>query len=110
MDHLHLLASTLVALGHGQDLVDVLPDTDYPWVRAAAALARGDVGESADICAAMGARTEEAHDRLLLAELLIEQGRRAEADVELERALAFYSNVGATRCMRRGEALLAASA
>ena len=110
MDHLHLLASTLVSLGRGHDLVDVLPEMDYPWVRAAAALARGDVGESADICAAMGARTEEAHDRLLLAELLIEQGRRADADVELQRALAFYSAVGATRYVHQGEALLAASA
>jgi class 3 adenylate cyclase/tetratricopeptide (TPR) repeat protein len=110
MDHLHLLASTLVALGRGQDLVDVLPDMSYPWVRAAAALARGHVGESADICAAMGARTEEAHDRLLLAETLIEQGRRNDADVELQRALAFYTSVGASRYIRQGETLLARSA
>jgi hypothetical protein len=42
--------------------------------------------------------------------LLIEQGRRAEADVELQRALGFYGNVDATRYVRQGEALLAASA
>jgi class 3 adenylate cyclase len=110
MDHLHLLASTLVALGRGQDLVDALPPLNFPWVQAARALAGGDARASADICAAMGARTEEAHDRLLLADALIEQHRRSEADVELQRALAFYSSVGATRYVRQGEALLAASA
>jgi hypothetical protein len=58
----------------------------------------------------MGARTEEARDRLWLAEALIEQDRRAEADSELERALFFYRSVGATRYVHQGEALMAADA
>ena len=37
-------------------------------------------------------------------------GRRAEADVQLERALAFYRSVGATAYVREAEALFAASA
>jgi hypothetical protein len=42
--------------------------------------------------------------------MLVEQGRRAEADEHLHRALAFYRSVGATRYVREGESLLAASA
>jgi class 3 adenylate cyclase len=56
-----------------------------------------------------GAATEEARDRLWLAERLIDQGARADADVELQRVLAFYRSVGATRYIREAEALLAAS-
>ena len=44
------------------------------------------------------------------AEELIQQDRRAQADVELRRALAFYRSVGATRYIREGELLLAATA
>jgi hypothetical protein len=58
----------------------------------------------------MGAVTDEAHDRLRLAEVLVQQSRRAEADTQLQRALAFYRSVGATRYIRQAEALLAASA
>jgi hypothetical protein len=36
--------------------------------------------------------------------------RRAEADAELQRALAFYRSVGATRHIREAEGLLATSA
>jgi class 3 adenylate cyclase/tetratricopeptide (TPR) repeat protein len=52
----------------------------------------------------------EAYARLRMAERLVTEGRRAEADVQLQRALAFYRSVGATRYIREGEALLAASA
>ena len=48
--------------------------------------------------------------RLRAAESLVAQGRRAEADVQLQKALAFYRSVGATRFIREGEALLAATA
>jgi len=41
---------------------------------------------------------------------LAEEGRRAEADEQLRRALAYFRSVGATRYAREGEALLAASA
>ena len=58
----------------------------------------------------IGAVTHEAFYRLRSAEQLVAQGRRAEADEQLRAALAFYSTVGATRYIREGEALLAASA
>ena len=52
----------------------------------------------------------EADARLRAAEQHAAAGRRAEASAELDRALAFYRSVGATRYIRQGEALLAASA
>jgi class 3 adenylate cyclase/tetratricopeptide (TPR) repeat protein len=109
-DSLHELAWTLSRAGRAPDLLAILPAEGLPWVRAAAAFAAGKLRESADVCAEMGARTEEARDRLWLAESLVEQGRRSEADIELRRALAFYRGVGATRYVRAGESMLAASA
>jgi hypothetical protein len=58
----------------------------------------------------MGAATEEAYARLTASRVFVEQGRRAEADAQLQRALAFYRTVGASRYVREGEVLLAASA
>jgi len=46
----------------------------------------------------------------LLAASLLQERRRSEADVELQRALTLYRSVGATRYIREGEALRAASA
>ena len=109
-DVLHVLAWTALPLGRGRELLAVLPKNDVPWVRAARAFATGELREAADICGSIGARTEEARDRLWLAEALVREQRRAEADVELHRALAFYRSVGATRYIREAEALLAASA
>jgi class 3 adenylate cyclase/tetratricopeptide (TPR) repeat protein len=109
-DRPHVLAWTLSALGRGPELGDLLSHSDVPWVRAAALFVSGDPGAAADVCGAMGATTEEARDRLWLAEALVEQNRRAEADVELKRALAFYRSVRATRYIRKAEGLLAASA
>jgi hypothetical protein len=41
------------------------------------------------------------------AEALIDSGRRAEGEAELEQALDFYRSVGATFYLARGEQLLA---
>ena len=109
MTAVHVLAWTLATLRRGEELIEVLPTSDVPWVQAAAAFASGDLRRAADICGLMGAATEEARDRLWLAETLIDQGSRAEADVELQRVLAFYRSVGATRYVREAEGLLAAS-
>jgi hypothetical protein len=57
----------------------------------------------------MGAVSEEAYARLAAARMLIDEGRRHEADEQLGRALAFYRSVGAKRYVREGEALLAAA-
>jgi len=109
-DILHVFAWTLSALGREHELIEVLPNEDVPWVSAARLFAAGDLRAAADVCSSMGAVTQEARDRLWLAEALLEQNRRAEADVELQRSLAFYRSVGATRYVREAEGLLAASA
>jgi class 3 adenylate cyclase/tetratricopeptide (TPR) repeat protein len=109
---LHSLAWTLTALGQGAALVEALPAglERLAGVRAGIAYASGDPVTAADVCAEMGLPTEEAQDRLAAARLLLTQGRRAEADEQLRRALAFYRSVGASRYVREGESLLAASA
>ena len=81
-----------------------------PWKDAALAGAGGDFSRAADLYAGFGAPTLEAEARLCAAEELIEAGRRAEGEAELEKALAFYRTVGATRYIQQGEALRAASA
>jgi hypothetical protein len=58
----------------------------------------------------MGDLPREAKVRLRAAAALVASGRRAEADEQLGRALAFFRSVGATRYIREGEALFAASA
>jgi hypothetical protein len=48
--------------------------------------------------------------RIRAAEQLLAGGRRAEADVQLRKALAFWRSVGGTRYIREAESLLPASA
>jgi tetratricopeptide (TPR) repeat protein len=79
-------------------------------VDIAAAVLEGDLERAADISARDGWLVEEAELRLRAAEALVASGRRREADVQLQKAVAFYRTVGATRYIREGEALLAATA
>jgi class 3 adenylate cyclase/tetratricopeptide (TPR) repeat protein len=80
------------------------------WALAAAAICATDFRGAAETLHTIGYRPGEAYARLRAAKLLVEDGRRAEADLELQRALVFWRDVGATRYVREGEALLAASA
>ena len=80
-----------------------------PWRDATLAGADGDFSRAANLYAAIGSPTLEAEARLCAAEELIEAGRRAEGEAELEKALAFYRTVGATRYIEEGTALRAAS-
>jgi hypothetical protein len=103
-----------VALAHGQesDLIEVIERESFvsPWLRTTAAVLARDFRAAADTFAEMGCPAPEAFFRLRAAEQLVGEGRRAEADEQLRPALAFYRGVGATRYVREGEALLAASA
>jgi tetratricopeptide (TPR) repeat protein len=81
-----------------------------PWLQAAAAVAREEHADAADRLAELRTPPLEAAVRLRAAERLVADGRRAEADAQLQRALAFYRSVGATRYIRESEALLAATA
>jgi class 3 adenylate cyclase len=104
-----------------------------PWVLAEVALALGDDSTVREALLALppsagreamlavldsdfstaAAQYEAAHillfaaeARLRLAEQLVGAGRHAEAEVELEKALAFYRPIGATLFVERGEQLL----
>jgi class 3 adenylate cyclase len=109
---LPLHAWVAVTLGRASDLVEVIEPEPYksPWLRSALAVASRDFLAAADIIGGMGIVSHEAFFRLRAAEQLLDEGRRAEADEQLRRALAFYRSVDATRYVREGEALLAASA
>jgi class 3 adenylate cyclase/tetratricopeptide (TPR) repeat protein len=99
-------------LGRGEEFLDAVSKEPLQsgWFLAARATAGGDFVRAADIFGEMGAAAQEAFCRLCAAEALVAEGRRAEADEQLRPARAFYRGVGATRYVREGEALLAASA
>jgi len=109
---LPLQAWVAVTLGRTSDLVEVIEPEPFksPWLRAALAVASRDFRAAADLFSGMSIVSYEAFFSLRAAERFVEEGRRAEADEQLRRALAFYRSVGATRYVREGEALLAASA
>ena len=98
-------------LGRTDELAALLPQSDEARrTRASRAVLEAEFGVAAEIFNEMGAVCSEARARLRAAEQLVETGRRAEADTQLRQALAFFRSVGATRYVRRGETLLAASA
>jgi len=98
-------------LGLRQQVRDLVEQASAsPWKEVALAGAGGDFSRAADLFAAYGSPTHEAEARLCAAEELIEAGQRAAGEAELQKALAFYRKVGATRYIQQGEALLAASA
>jgi tetratricopeptide (TPR) repeat protein len=103
------LAVALVALGEGDRLSRLIAESTVrnPWREAAAAYVSGDLQKAADIYGSVGARPEEAYARLRAAESLVAEGRRAQADAQLEPALAFWRSVGASAYVQEGEALLA---
>jgi tetratricopeptide (TPR) repeat protein len=80
------------------------------WLQAARAVALRQFQEAADVFGRIGSVPDEAFYRLRAAEQLVAEGRRTEANEQLRSALAFYRGVRATRYIREGEALLAASA
>jgi hypothetical protein len=88
-----------------QQGIDSMQSTS--WLEAVASLIRRDFDAAAERLDHMGAASAAALARLWGAEWLVEQGRRPEANVQLERSLAFWRPVGATRYLRRSESLLA---
>jgi class 3 adenylate cyclase/tetratricopeptide (TPR) repeat protein len=80
------------------------------WLEAAVAYADRDFDRAASILSDIRAVADEARLRLHAAEALVEAGRRPEADVHLQQALAFYRSVDAAGYIRLAESLFAASA
>jgi hypothetical protein len=116
---IHVLNDTIIVdaawvmhdLGLGEEYAPLLElSADRPWAEAGSAICSGDFRRAADVLGEIGYRPGEAYARLRAARELVEEGKRAEADAELTPALAFWREVGATRYVREGEALLAASA
>ncbi len=106
------LASVADALGCAEALARRFEEDATPtkWTEAALAELRGDFATAAAVYDTMGVLFSEALARLRAAEQLVAAGRRAEADEQLQRSLAFWRSVGATRYIREGEALLAMTA
>ncbi|HEU0247629.1 MAG TPA: AAA family ATPase [Gaiellaceae bacterium] len=106
------LAIVMVGLGRGPEFLESagVLGAPTPWLDAAKLWAEGEFERAGDLLGEMGSLPDEALARLRAAERLVAAGRRAEADAQLQRALAFFRSVGATRYVREGEALLAASA
>ena len=77
-------------------------------VRAALLMLEGRVVEAADAWALVSPN-DEAVARLEAARQLTAEGRLREADVQLERGLAFFRAVGATKIVRDAEGLLSAA-
>jgi hypothetical protein len=96
-------------VGLAQPLREFARGVSAAWNRRILAILDGDFEEEAERSEKDGRLTSAALARLRVAERLISEGRRAEADVHLQKALAFYRSVGATQYVRRGEALLAAA-
>jgi class 3 adenylate cyclase/tetratricopeptide (TPR) repeat protein len=109
---LPVLAWVARKLGRSEELLAAVKDEPHQsqWLVTGRAIAEGDFARAADIFGEIGDVPLEAFFRLCAAEALVGAGRRAEADEQLRPALAFYRGVGATRYVREGEALLAASA
>ena len=95
------LAVVLVELGRSEELpaVMVLPPVPSLWLEAANAFVAGDYVRAADVYGEIGSLPDEADARL-----------RSGREDQIRRALDFYRSVNATRYIREGEALLAASA
>jgi hypothetical protein len=81
---------------------------DTRRVRAACPLLEGRVIEAADAWALVSPH-DEAVARLEAARQLAAEGRTREADIQLERGLAFFRAVGATKVVRDAEGLLSAA-
>jgi class 3 adenylate cyclase/tetratricopeptide (TPR) repeat protein len=105
-------AFVLVGLGRSAEVGHAAARFPTPtrWLEVATVYAAGDTPAAAETLAAMGARPFEAYVRLRSAEELAAGGRRSEAQEELRSALDFWQEVGASTYVRRGEALLPASA
>jgi tetratricopeptide (TPR) repeat protein len=109
------LAVVLHVLGRGDELLELLEPAasariPTPWQQAATAIAAGRFEEAADQYAKIGSLPDEAFARLRAAEQFLGTGRQAEGTAQLQRALAFYRQVGAAGYLREADALVAASA
>jgi tetratricopeptide (TPR) repeat protein len=108
---LHSLAVAAGDLGLEQQVGELIGRGAHElWSDAARAIVSGDLLGAADIWEGLHLGPKEAHLRLLAAKAFLAEGRREEADEQLQRALAFFRKAGATRFIEEAESLLQADA
>ena len=101
----------LAALGRGDELEAATAGRmETRWQTAALAYVAGEVEESADLLDEIGAVADAAYARMRAAEALAADGQRADADAQVQQALAVFRSVGATAWVNEAQALFAASA
>jgi tetratricopeptide (TPR) repeat protein len=79
------------------------------WRIAGELILAGRFDDAADAFAELGVFEQAARARVRAARQLAEHSRNDEAGAQLERALAFYRSIGATRRIDEAEALLTAA-
>jgi class 3 adenylate cyclase/tetratricopeptide (TPR) repeat protein len=98
-------------LGIEDELSPILASLErLPWIPIARKLLAHEYVDAADDLERFRDRPAEAGARMFAAERFVADGRRADADLQLRKALEFYRSVCAARYVRQAEALLAASA
>ena len=92
------LSSALWLLGRGPELTSTAERVRARtrWLEAAEAVVSGELVRAADIYGRIGAKPEEAFTRLLAADAAREAGRPEDERPDIDRALAFLREVGAT--------------
>ena len=110
IDLFHYEAALLAALLERDPAELAIPPVgvaETPRQRATAALLEGDLVGASDALEELGKVNDEAYLRVRLGERLLGEGRADEGRAQIERALAFYRGVRATRFVAEAEALLA---
>jgi hypothetical protein len=100
------LGVVLHQLGYGPEALDAAAPS--PWLDAARALAAGAPLAAAGIYAAIGSRPDQAMARQHAARQLLQTGRTAEAEAQLDAAMAFWHEVGASAHLRAAATLVGA--
>jgi hypothetical protein len=108
MSEFAVVAAEVGSLSKLRRALDTLPRQRPPDI-AARAIIDGRLVEAADLLTEMGRFVPAARVRLRAAETLLAGGRPVEARVQLEKALAFYKSVGATRYIHQAETLVASN-
>jgi class 3 adenylate cyclase/tetratricopeptide (TPR) repeat protein len=99
------LGTALAGLRHPLAMLDRRGVPPSPWLAAARALVAGEPARAAELYARIGARPEEAGARLAAARRAVATRRPGEVEAHLERAAAFYREVGAYARLAEAEAL-----
>jgi hypothetical protein len=101
------IALALALTGQLEGFGIELHDDPWRWPATARSIVQGRFARAADQLAELGDRPSEAIARLLAARDTIGQGRKAEGEAELRRAIDFWKSVQADAYLGQAEAMLA---